>query len=463
MYIKIAQHSLSKNTSKYLAPGEILFFTGIFLWTVQEYIFYSGYSDLFGGMIDTGIRYLCMLLFLLKIVLSEEKFTERFLVIIALPILLILFAEYNADAGIQYFQVILLIFAAKDVPFRKITKIVFFSSVLSMGLIFLGDVGGIIYHSPDVSGERIRYYLGFNYYSTAPIYAMNIVFCGLYAYTDIDNETECFGRKLHYRREVSWVVLAAAELFVFWLYRETDTVLPFVAASGMIFLYIVVIKLRINIYYNCMLTKAVSVMIFPTLALLTFICSYCYNPDDDFWYSINSMIHNRLYLGQQGIQQYGISLFGQKVNERNETALSSYFYIDSGYMKVLLTLGLFVFLFIIAAYCEMYLEAVRNQDLVLCIWLLIVAGYNIFNNILFSPGTNTAVLAIWYIAELVRHRRWKKKSYLLKAKKSCSSEKRRHPNEYRTDLCRRKRHPDGGKSAEAVLENKRKGNSFSYS
>lgn len=407
MYIKIVQPSFSKSKSKYQTSGEILFLTGVFFWTVQEYVFYSGYGDLFSGLVDTGIRYLCMLLFFLKIVLSGERFTIRFLIIIALPILLLLLAEYNADAGIQYFQIILLILAAKDVSFRKIAKVVFFSSVLSMGLIFLGDAAGLIYHAPDVFGERIRYYLGFNYYSTAPIYAMNIIFCGLYAYTDLYKETEVFGRKLYYRREVPWIVLALAELFVFWLYRETDTALPFVAASGMIFLYIVVVKLRINIFYDCMFTRAVSVMIYPALALAIFISSYCYNSDNNFWYSLNSTIHNRLYLGQQGLYQYGISLFGQKINEQNETALSSYFYIDSGYMKVLLTLGLIVFLLIIAAYCVMYLEAVRHQDLVLCIWLLIVAGYNIFNNILFSPGTNTAVLAVWYIAGLIWRRRCK--------------------------------------------------------
>ena len=60
-----------------LSAEEILFYTGLILWTAQVYIGKTIYVDFYSGKLLTAVRYFCMLIFLFKIVISEKNVLQK--------------------------------------------------------------------------------------------------------------------------------------------------------------------------------------------------------------------------------------------------------------------------------------------------------------------------------------------------------------------------------------------------
>ena len=60
-----------------ISAEEILFYTGLILWTAQVYIGKTIYADFYSGKLLTAVRYFCMLIFLLKIVISSGTLKQR--------------------------------------------------------------------------------------------------------------------------------------------------------------------------------------------------------------------------------------------------------------------------------------------------------------------------------------------------------------------------------------------------
>ena len=62
---------------------------------------------------------------------------------------------------------------------------------------------------------------------------------------------------------------------------------------------------------------------------------------------------------------------------------------------------------IILYYTVIMYAAILENDRVLAIWMLCMAIYSIFNNLLLSVSENAAFLAIWYAAGLLKWHRKK--------------------------------------------------------
>ncbi len=56
---------------------ELMTFTGLILWVVQAYIEDSGFAVIFGTELGKLIRYFCLLLFLVRILLSDMHLAAR--------------------------------------------------------------------------------------------------------------------------------------------------------------------------------------------------------------------------------------------------------------------------------------------------------------------------------------------------------------------------------------------------
>ena len=119
------------------------------------------------------------------------------------------------------------------------------------------------------------------------------------------------------------------------------------------------------------------------------------------------MTHNRISLAYKGITKYGVHLFGVQIVENTDSSKGTYFYIDSGYIKNLLNYGLIVLILILIYYSIILYAAIIERDKVLAIWLICIAVYSMFNNLLLSPTENGSMLAIWYALDLIRWHRQK--------------------------------------------------------
>ena len=388
-----------------ISAEEILFYTGLILWTAQVYIGKTIYVDFYSGKLLTAVRYFCMLIFLLKIVISEKNILQKAAVVFIACGAVFVVVQRHINTGMPLIQILLMLYAARGIPFKRICKVLLWACIFCWIVPVLVDKLGIFSLERKIYNERVREFLNFNYVSFAAIYFNNILFCTLYVYSD--NDLPGPGSNYARRREVPWIILLLFGVILRWLYAVTDTSLPFLIAALYLFLYIMVIKFRVRWFRNTAPNRIMAISLFPALAVFNYIVTKNYNKKVPIMKKINEMIHFRLSYPCEALKRYGVHLFGAQIVENTDTTQGDYFYVDSGFMKNLINYGLIVFILILILYSVMLYAAIIEHDKLLTIWLICVALYSLFNNLLLSPMENGSLFAIWYAIDLIKWHREK--------------------------------------------------------
>ena len=126
--------------------------------------------------------------------------------------------------------------------------------------------------------------------------------------------------------------------------------------------------------------------------LISYIFFVWKNPTNNVVSALGSTISSRLLMGNEGLHWYGISLFGQPVNFVDSSYIvlnraysySTYFTVDSLYIKLLINEGLFVgFIFLFFIFRALMKSIESNKLIFLIILSLLI--YSIFETGLSSP------------------------------------------------------------------------------
>ena len=121
--------------------GEILYYTGLVLWLMQFYITRTIYADFYSGKLMTAVRYFCMLIFMVKILLTEKSVNRRVIEVILAAAAVFIVVQRNVNTGMPLIQVLLLIYGAKDISFRKICKVMLWQGIPELQLCLVpGDL-----------------------------------------------------------------------------------------------------------------------------------------------------------------------------------------------------------------------------------------------------------------------------------------------------------------------------------
>lgn len=397
-----------------VSAEEIIFYIGLILWYSQFYISRTIFMDLFGGRLITAVRYFCMLIFAVKIVLSEKTVHMRAAAVFITAAAVFVVVQRQVNTGMPLIQVLLLIFAARDVSFRRICKVSLWACTLLWVLPVMVDRIGIFQLEKDVYKNRVREFLNYNYVSYPSIYFNNIIFCALY----VNTEPRRRGRGGNYaaRKTASWPLIFLLSAVSIWLYAVTDTAFPF--AIGMLFitLYVLTVKFKIPVVSNTRWHRVIASSCYGVFALVTFLMCKFYNWQIPWQKKLDDFCHYRISLAFVGIKDYGVHLLGVQIKENTDVSTGRYFYIDSGYIKNLLGYGVIVFIMIILFYTIITYASVLENDQVLAIWMLCIALYSIFNNLMLSVSENAALLAIWYALGLLKWHRKKLRFKQIKRK-----------------------------------------------
>ncbi len=381
-----------------VSAESLLFHLGLVLFVMQTYIFHSEYEAYLGAAVSKSMRMLCLGIFLLKVLLAERSLSLRLISVTAAVGAFIMLIQQMAGAGINLLMLVMLLLAAKDIPYRSLCRTMFWSCLFCMLAVLIGYRQGLFYRVAMLEEARTREYLGFTYVTFGPIYFLNILFCGLYAYTGYPRaENEGIA---DVQPAVTWFLLCAMMVWNLWFYRQTDTTLIFLVGAMFLGLYFLEIKLRISIFRNNRLTRFLAAAIFPALCLFIVVLSSCFRPGHPFWEALDDLSHNRIGLNYKGLTDYGVKLLGQVIKQNTDTLKGDYFYIDSGYVKALLNYGLILTILILAVYSFMFTAAIAGRDIVLCIWFFCLACYAVINNNIISPVENAGILAFWYCLRL---------------------------------------------------------------
>ena len=385
---------------------ELMTFTGLILWVLQAYIDDSGFSMIFGSELGKLIRYFCLLLFLVRILLSDMRLAVRAVSTAAVFFCYLMMIQKMAGAGITFLQLFVMIMAVKDISFKRICKVMFWTCLLCyLGILFF-DAVGLIWRPPLVDGDRVRDYMGFRFVSFPSIYIFNLFMCGTYAYTD---QTETALQKRERGEHVQrfpWLGLIFLEAINALAYVRTNTNIPFLVTTLFALLYFLCIYRGWNLFPNNFLMRFLAGICYPALALFAYEVVSHYNPNSKRWLKIDDKLtHFRIRHAAEGLKRYGIHPFSQVVYQNGDLQSPNYFYIDSAYMKVLINYGLVFAIILFSVYAIISVAAVKNSDTVLCIWMVCVAGYSLMNNVLMDPEQCCTLLAFWYALDVWKRRR----------------------------------------------------------
>ena len=388
-----------------VSAEEIIFFIGLILWLAQFYISRTIFLDLFGGRLLTAVRYFCMLIFALKIVLSEKTVHMRAAAVFITAAAVFMVVQRQVNTGMPLIQVLLLIYAARDVSFRRICKVSLWTCAVLWGLPVTAHLIGVTQLEREVYKGRVREFLNFNYVSYASIYFNNIIFCALYVSTEPRRLGK--GGRAAAQKTAPWSLIFFLSAVNVWLFRVTDTTFPFVIGMLFIAFYVIIVKFRIPLIPNSVTGKKILSSCYAVLALVTYLICKNYNWQIPWQKKMDDFFHFRISLAFLGIRDYGVHLLGVQIKENTDRANGRYFYIDSGYIKNLIGYGLIVFIMIILFYSVIMYAALLEHDRVLAIWLFCMALYSIFNNLMISVPENAGLLAIWYAIGLLKWNRKK--------------------------------------------------------
>lgn len=325
------------------------------------------------AMIFSGMRYVCYALAVVKII-GDEYNPRQFMV--ALGVLLCVAATVlfsgNKVLGLYF----LIILAAKDINVQKIIKITCYAQGICLAVsIMLSQLGVIRDHIFDPN-TRARHGLGFAWATTAPI----LFFFFVLSYTYLRKE------------KIRIIELIVLELLNVWLFVMTNTRMSFYLAS---LLLAAVFALRFWSQNRTCVVIAKKVLIsIPLLGCtVAFFIHAGYDSSNSNWNALNSLLSGRLALGYDGIQKYGITLFGQPIQwvgyGYGYEVVGTYNYVDCSYLQILLENGIVSLAIIIFAYMYIMYMAVEMADFYLQLVILFIIIFSITEprlmNLSFNP------------------------------------------------------------------------------
>ncbi len=356
----------------------ILFFSALSIYMVRlmldtslyDYILPGGWTRLVNGAV--------LALLVLKW-LTGEEYTIKKLAVWAC-VFLLMFVVAIANNYLNLFVVIALVFSAQDIEFDDILKCILLClcilTLFVIGSCGLGILEDYVYPHHIVSFIDTGHSLGFKYYSTPGYIAMALT--AMYLYLD---------RHCGYIR----LILLTAANILFYLIHTTA--LAIAVSLIMIAAYVVTVKWSWFKFQK---------KIWDYLAILaplgffsgTVLLVLLYAGDG---FSINipilSTIASRLEYSIEALEEYGLHLFGTRVTMYGNTALfygeaDSGFYIDSGYIYMLIAYGILVSIVVIICYMILSHYVYMQHDAYGYAWLIVILAICSINNFVFSVDYN---------------------------------------------------------------------------
>jgi hypothetical protein len=205
---------------------------------------------------------------------------------------------------------------------------------------------------------RIRHGLGFIWASYAPI----LFFFIILLYISLR------------KNKLKMVEILIFEMINGILYVLTDTRLAFYLLTVALVYFWGMIHFR---WISKLLGKIKGLIIASPflIAIVTVYLHLCYSASSPVWVKLNSVLSNRLKLGKEAIERYGVRLLGREIEWIGNGyggRRGTYNYVDSGYIRILLDYGLIFLILCLFIYAFILYNALNEKNYYLVSSILIV-------------------------------------------------------------------------------------------
>lgn len=263
--------------------------------------------------------------------------------------------------GYVLFTSMLFVVAARNVDYISILKTFVFSSGLVLIGVLILNKFGLIASIYSYQG-RLRDSLGFSYVS----YASQIIFYLVCAYVVVRN------------KKLKIIEILLIMLLNVYVYNSTKTTSPFYLTN------IVLLIILLNKYIYKFRKIIASTEIFFTGAFIInpiiLLWIMFYSPSE-LYILFDRLTNNRMRLGVEGLRNYGVSLFGQKVDfiVKNSNWVNQYNYIDSSYIQSLVVNGLIFTVCILMLYTYTLYKSTKSKNVFLSTVLIAISIHSMFD------------------------------------------------------------------------------------
>lgn len=356
--------------------SEYLFFASFSIYIITQYL--GGTMFTVDGTVSFLLLTISSILAFIKIIIFDNESNLYKLTIVLL--LIILFAAGKNSFDYNFYYYAFLIFAAKNIEFRKILK--YYIIVLASGII-VTTIFALIHVIPAIvitrsNSSALRLALGSVYPSdlAARIFHLMVGYAVLKKF------------KLTLPEYLSVIAITITTYIV------TDTKLDLILMILLIiclsfYKYIVILMSMIKPYiFNLLILGFIAINI---------LLAYFYNPKISILNKLNSALTGRLDLANRGFNDYNVTLYGQYVYQNGwggiHKKIIDYFYIDSSLVRVLLMQGLIVYIILICLMLRDMKIFVKNKQFSLAIALFFIIASSAIDQHLIEITFNFVFLA----------------------------------------------------------------------
>lgn len=340
----------------------------IFFLSFSLYMFFTILHASFFVIYFINIHKFIMLLCILLLFLYEianSKMSKRELIGAIFLYSLGLWVIWRGGRSESLAIGLLYAFSSRNISFTKIAKISFLiSSVLLVSIICCSQLGIIqdyINMRFSLTGLNVRHYLGFRYVLNGPIILLHIIL--LYMY--IRKEKMKFA-------EISVLFLVSV-----WMFFATDARLSFLL-SVFSLLIATINRYRKDNYSSLKIIPCMLIFSYLVSCAIILLLTVFYSPTNDWMVLLDFLLAGRLSISQISIKEYGINLFGSKVewlgnglDELGNTKVGEYAYlwVDSLYIQMFQRDGIvFTIIFLCMLTLLMYKFYKKRDNLLLIIF-----------------------------------------------------------------------------------------------
>ena len=350
--------------------SEKIYLTTLFVWVFVASLATTTYFIRLDGFLSLYriLLYFTIIMILIKefITLPKTLYYFRFhwkSLLIALAFLFsMLIVSKNRD-GLLDINVLLLVFSARDIDYRKLLGTFSFATFLVLILTIFASNKGVISNLFMRADGGYRFSLGFNYVS----FASQRLFFALCSY-------------LMFRgKKISYMELLALLLATIYLYQQTSTSSPFYLSILILTYALLSIKIfKKEFIIGNFLSKALAQYgLFVALAVILYFCFYS---SGNLFHLVDQFTHNRLRLSVDGFRNFGVSWLGQPISfttlDMFGNFTSNYNYIDSSFVQLLVIDGLIVSAFMLFALTKVmkYFISIQKDIVLACLGIMIIHG-----------------------------------------------------------------------------------------
>lgn len=350
--------------------SEKIYLFTLFIWVVVASLVTTTYFVRLDGFLSLYrmLLYFTIIMILIKefITLPKTLYYFRFhwkSLLIALAFLFsMLIVSKNRD-GLLDINVLLLVFSARDIDYRKLLGTFSFATFLVLILTIFASNKGVISNMFMRADGGYRFSLGFNYVS----FASQRLFFALCSY-------------LMFRgKKISYMELLALLLATIYLYQQTSTSSPFYLSILILTYALLSIKIfKKEFIIGNFLSKALAQYGF--IVALAVILYFCFYSSGNLFHLVDQFTHNRLRLSVDGFRNFGVSWLGQPISfttlDMFGNFTSNYNYIDSSFVQLLVIDGLIVSAFMLFALTKVmkYFISIQKDIVLACLGIMIIHG-----------------------------------------------------------------------------------------